>query len=354
MKKPQKDSSRIAAVDFLRIVFIGFIMMLHFLFFFGGNAATMRIRSSYIFVEAFFIITGYFTVKHFSKTSSRSIDNIAKKSISYTFKKFASYFPYVVIAILIGFAGTFLYRDYNWTRLFLEVSKFPIDILYGTVFYDTGHCGPLWYLSALFLVFPFFCIISQIKKHKNLRNIFCFILGMIFLLTGDNDTSFYPALYRAFSGLALGLLVYEGAEWLRVQSFAKKNPIYLQLFETVIFGFILFCVLHHGDFIGAFPQIRFDVLAGFVIMFTLIFSKSTYSHKLKIPFASSAAKLVLPLFLIHENIAIILYNLHLNIPFLVNVFIYYTISIIVAFLSFLVVEKKVIHKLFRHHTSGSR
>ncbi len=346
MKKLEQKTSRIMIVDLFRIVFIGFIMMLHFLFLFGDNSATIRTRSSYIFVEAFFIITGYLTVRHFKKKDSdKNIDDIARDSIAYTFSKFKTFLPYVVIAVLIGFFGTFLYKNYTITQLVLEICKFPLEFLYGTVFFPANHCGPLWYLSAMFIVFPFFCMIAQAKKYKNLRNVFCLALAIIFLLVNDgHPTEFFPALYRTFSSLVLGLLVYEVAEWLKTKSFKKNSRVFLQILEIALFSFVIFCVLHHGDFVGAFTQIRFDVILSFVIIFALIFSKTTYSHSFNLPFVSSASKLVLPLFLVHENIAIILYHLNLGLPFNVIMLIYYATSILVAVLSYLIVKKFSIRK----------
>ena len=327
-KKP--STSRIDIIDVFRLIFILFIMMLHFLQVFSDNVPGVRARSAWIFVEAFFILTGYFTTRHFRKSRKIKSDSIAKDALLYTFKKFSSFLPYVVAALVLGFIHTFMYRGYTFLSFIIEACKLPLELLFGSSFLIGDHCGPLWYLSALFIVFPFFCYLVGLNKYKYTRIIVFIFIAIIFLLTGSEETHYFPALFRASGSLVIGSLVYEMSDSISKKKFTKTKRISLQIFESFSFLFIIFIVMQHGNIIATYQQVRFCVLLAFFALFTLIFSKQTYSSRIQIPFANEIAALTLPLFLIHLNVCFIISSLNLDIPLIAIIFIYYLSSITIA------------------------
>lgn len=334
-----KKNIRISVIDLLRILFMGFIMMLHFQFQFSDTPSSVRGRSAFIFVEAFFMITGYFTTLHFSKIGNRKIESISKESIRYTIKKFKPFLPYVIFTVILGFFATFLFRNYSIKSLFIELCKIPMEIFFGSSFLVDSHAGPLWYISALFIVFPIFCMIVQIKKYRYTRNLLSFIICLLFLFIDFSKTYALPSLMRAFFCLIIGLLIYEVSNYIAKKKITKTTTILLQFIETSLLFFIFFVVLQHGDIIRAFLYIRFDVLLSFIVVFSLIFSRKTYSSKINSSFISKLSEQVLPIYLIHENIAIIMRGLKLNLPFFVLAIIYYAATIAISVLFSLIVKK---------------
>lgn len=56
---------------------------------------------SWIYVEFFFILTGYFTYRHFTRQDKQ--DSIVKSSLSYTWRKFKTFLPYTTTAITLQY-----------------------------------------------------------------------------------------------------------------------------------------------------------------------------------------------------------------------------------------------------------
>lgn len=314
MKKTvSKKSSRIDVIDLFRIIFMAFIMMLHYMFIFSGNPSGVRARSSYIFVEAFFIITGYFTVSHFKKGRAVKIDTISKNALSYTLKKFLPFLPFVIISVLFGFAITFLYTNYSLVSLLIEATKLFEEFLYGSIFVEGAyHCGPLWYLSAMFIIFPLFCILAQSKKYRSARNLLCTLITLLFLFIPNGAVGGFGALLRAFCSLILGLIIFELSEWLKNLKLKPWCRYFFQVLELCSALLIFLIVMQHGNIIKAYPHVRFCTLLSFITLFTVIFSRQSFSSNIRIPFISKAARYVLPVFLLHENIAFLFSHLGLH------------------------------------------
>ena len=94
-------------------------------------------RQSYLLVEFFFFITGYFTFKHFQKDQKAiQHDDIEAKSIKalkYTAKKFLAFLPFVIIASIMIHAGpiyTFLTTGNITQELAEAIIAIPLDSLF--------------------------------------------------------------------------------------------------------------------------------------------------------------------------------------------------------------------------------
>lgn len=75
----------------------------------------------------------------------------------------------------------------NWSIknfLFSFSENFIFDILLLTNFYLRPEVGPLWYLSAMFIVFPIFSCIMQIKN-RYLILLFSFICSGIYYFNAN-------------------------------------------------------------------------------------------------------------------------------------------------------------------------
>lgn len=52
-----------------------------------------------IFVEFFYLLTGYYTVSHFDKQISQTSSEWIGKSLHYTLWKFVAFLPYVIVSV---------------------------------------------------------------------------------------------------------------------------------------------------------------------------------------------------------------------------------------------------------------
>ena len=330
-----KKQSRIDFIDILRFVFIIFILYIHFMFIITGGDE-FRFRGSYIFVEAFLFITGYFTASHFNKSKIRKLDKKAEASISYTFKKFSAFIPYIIVAILLGLFFHLKHMQGSFVSYFIEVAKIPVDLLFGSAIIYTGFSGPLWYSSALFLAFPLFCLIMQNKNYKNIRNLVFLISIPLFICFTNLDTLGVGAIIRVFFDLLIGATIFDFARHVSKVKFNARGRIFLQVFETLSFVAIIYVISHSSDIIRELAHVKVLVYALLIIFFTLIFSRKTFTSQIKAPFIRKASIVVLPAFLIHEPIACIMMDLRLNLPsyliFMIYVSITFTISALLVFI----------------------
>lgn len=126
------------------------------------GATTLYAPGAYLFVDFFAMVTGCFTTKHFSNKLG---ENKSKEAIKYTISKFSRFIPYTIIVILvdfvINFIDLFLTNELNLGTM-IEQLLFDISLLSSSYAYPS--VASLWFLSAMLLVFPLFCLFVQIKN----------------------------------------------------------------------------------------------------------------------------------------------------------------------------------------------
>ncbi len=143
------------------------IIMGHHLY--RTGAENYHFAMGWVFVEFFFILTGYFTAKHLCKSKENN-------TIKYTFTKFKKIIGLTCIAILCEYALEFFMLYYDIGVYDLKIIReffkdLPFELLLIGSSYTAPKLVPVWYLSALFIVFPLFCLLFQIK-HKEVRYTF--------------------------------------------------------------------------------------------------------------------------------------------------------------------------------------
>lgn len=172
---------RYANVEIMRFV-AGVIIMTFHLSFVGIPRGTHRFSESYIWVEFFFILMGYFTIAHFDRNQFTDIDEKAKAAILYTKRKAMSFYPYAALSVCLYSFLDFTVHKYeiaDWVSLF-----FDITMLTGSFNNQKAMNGVLWFLTAIIIIYPAFCLLCQIKA-RNLLYIFAFYVTILFY--GYND-----------------------------------------------------------------------------------------------------------------------------------------------------------------------
>lgn len=335
----KKNSTRIDFIDLLRFVFIFIVAAFHFVLIFKHDQNS-HLRSAYMLVEFFFMLTGYLTARHFAKKRPKNSEEVAKNALSYTFSKFSSYLPYIIIALVFGLLWVLLSRRFNFVTLIADISKVPVELLLNSVFINEAniHVGPLWFLSAMFIVFPVFCMIAQIKKHRAFRNIFCLLFVLIFLGFGEFSVASIFGVFRAFSGLLMGLLMYDFIDSTRKKNLSRVSLFLIYLSIVASFSYIITIFVQRGDIAGMYPQIAYClILAQFIILASIVSERTVFSN-IKCKLFSLLGKISLPMFLVHESIAKILYRLDLGLNYQLSFLLYIAIVIIVSSLSYIVVN----------------
>lgn len=266
--------------------FIGSIVILLF------HSGTLGIvdhnfMSGWIFVEFFYMVTGYFTYKHFYNMKYTSLDDVANNSIIYTIKKYLNLFSYIIIVVCVTALYDFIISSYDNMRVFADM------ILEITLLFHRNIVPPLWYLSALFIVFPVFCCLCQIKS-KHLLYVIAFSYTVIYYnkTMVSSVTDFPFSLLRATGGLLLGILIYQFVLVLKKVSFSKAQKVLLTIVEEISLLTVVF--ITYKNINGSVFTLLF-MFIGLV----LLLSQITYTSNVSFSLFDFLGKLSVIIYIVH-------------------------------------------------------
>lgn len=284
---------------------------------------TPHFYMGWIYVEFFFMLTGYFTMKHFSNVEYYSLDNIAKASIRYTFFKFIKLIPYTTIAIFITYIviNKGNYSGNNIINMVLEMTLlYPGDII----------LGPIWFLRVLIIVFPLFCILCQIKSKS-----FIYILSFLYTIlyynyTGVLHEQYFPGnIFRAIAGLLLGVLIYGISESIKKANLHKYQAFLLNILEVVLYV-IIFVLTYTNRICFLF------ILACMFVATIIFFSEKTYTSNFSSKIVNYLGKISMVIYIIHVPIGYILKGMDISSEYIV--LIWCITSVIIASIMYCVIE----------------
>lgn len=285
----RKENDRNGLIDIYRLLMAVIIMVFHSYHLY--EIKQYPFMYGRIFVEAFFALSGYFTVCHFEKAKLMGgHSNAVVEAIKYTIKKYRAIFPYTFIAVLASLVGihAFVKEDISWFMVLRAIFE-SLMIIRGD-----SNVGVLWYLAAMLPILPVLAIFVQktpIKVYGTLSLIYVFLW---YFVLGRYDDVFVPISYlRAICGLALGVLVY------CLKLFIENRLDVREDVFTAIMAICMACPIVLTAF-----DIKTDRLI--LIMFLIAFAISFSSKTKKIVgnrFTSLCGKIFLPLYLVHLNVA---------------------------------------------------
>lgn len=319
-------------VDLCRFIAAVLIMFCHF------DLVNGRTFPTYMFVDFFFILSGYFTVQHFAKQKAESDpEKRGRISLIYTAKKFLPFLPHLLLALPIAYtASNFHYLKVgDWLGfvtgfrdMFAELFLLPIQ------FFDnpTRQIGPLWYLSALLIVMPLFSYICQ-SKYRRAIGFAGLIMAYVYFSLQVSISAFDPisALLICSSCMFLGMLVFDIAAEFRKKKFGTVSRVLFTIVEVVCLVYVCAAGLL------SFTPVKMQVIV-YMIMLVIMLSGVSYTSKIKAPFFSWLGKISMPLFLWHYVVGRILSHFSVgNSPRRLSVY-FVVISIIVAIVMYYFAE----------------
>lgn len=165
----------------------------------------------WIYVELFFIITGYFTAKHFYEKPVK--ENVCENALLYTIKKFKRILFYAVITITAIYIIEFIFAGPTGIRnqmSFLENWLCEVTFIKGGGMRE--YClVPAWYISVLFIVFPLFCMtLSNLRINKFFYTYFSWVFPVLYYgrVRISCDRRWPNDMLRALAALYLGVFVF--------------------------------------------------------------------------------------------------------------------------------------------------
>ena len=232
MKK--RPVNRNILIDIWRII-ATILILKHHTYYMNLEVHYYHFRQARMYVEFFFLLSGYFTYAHFSRRACADINEMAGASIRYTWKKWLRFLPYVIPAAS-----------------------------------GTAKVGPLWYLSAMVMATPLLgmcfqyipkylmAILSVITAlvyygvtqvsgdraapHDFVRGLICMMLGAaIFCMLEELDRLKFKKTLALFFGEAM--LLYTVLSTYSSQYSTGHGR------ETIILAFTggITLLLYHGD-----------------------------------------------------------------------------------------------------------
>ncbi len=341
VKKNPEKKTRNTMVDLCRFVAAVMIMLCHL------DLIGRPTHPTYMFVDFFFILTGYFTLAHFAKKQSPTTpEERGKIALQYTVKKFLPFLPHLLVAVPIAYIAR------NWQFLtsgdvsgFLNGCKDMLAeiLLLPTSFFDEGYrsIGPLWYLSALLVSIPVFSYICQSKYRRPL----CFVgilFAYFFYSTQTLISAFDPVsgVLKCLACMFIGMLVYDIAQSFAQLKFRTWAKVALTIIELLCIVYAV-CAGYY-----AYTPVKFQVIV-YVIMLTIMLSGQSYTSRIKYKFFTWLGLLSMPLFIWHYAVGRIFYHvIHLPSYSRWSIVIYFAFSFAAA-----IISQSLVSLAKKHHFS---
>lgn len=278
-----------------------------------------RFTAGWIFVEFFFMLSGYFAVKHLIRMEGK-IENKALYPIQYTINKFKRLFPYTAIGFTADCLISAWQYHYTGKELLRWILYLPVNMFYlpGTgvfranyevagnvgTYYIIG--GALWYVCAMLVAMPVMMYLYLYLGKKIGPWLISFLPMLIYgyliicdgTITGwhDEHLIFFACDLRALAGLLLGGLIYVLSEKIRQ---CRYKPFGVALISLAELG-LLVAVLIFADI----PDLATDalVICCFVLLLSIMLSQKALSAKINLNLLAWLGKLSLPVYCIHEAV----------------------------------------------------
>ena len=211
-------------------------------------------------------------------------------------------FPYALITTLCGWITQgvvgLLYSEWTWKNFIINfMGDFAFDVLLISNTYSHPLIAPLWYISAMMFVFPFFCIFVQIKNRYT-KVLICIIYPLMYYgwngVTGNRE--FPHDMLRVFAGLMLGLLLYEFS--VIFENHIRRTPkMIITIIELLAFTYPIYC--SYRNFVErGFTTTRLYLLCFFInLLFCL--PGFSYTEKIEGKIFYYLGRLSMPTFIVH-------------------------------------------------------
>lgn len=240
------------SIEFIRFLAAAAVAMYHFGSFYLKVERFFPL--SYIFVEFFFIISGFFMMKHICEKSD------SMKPIPYIFKKISGFFPILSVTFFVQLiifslsneldsAGAVLAQlfHFKWEFLLLHAAGFIQNPTFGVDYLQ----GQTWYLSAmvisLLLAYPlakyFRKIFNYLICPLSCIIIYSYIVQTMGTLNVGNEYFGFilAAIPRGIAGTCVGCMTYNVYTYLKDKELNKTLATILEVltYVSIIALFVL-------------------------------------------------------------------------------------------------------------------
>lgn len=348
-----------SAVEFWRFFFTVLICFLHFepVYREEGNRI---FTCCYLGVEFFFILSGFFLMRHLEKDKESSPTRAAGK---YTLGRIKRLYPHIMLGWFAYLAWNVFYYKWSFRQIFdcMRIHIWEFLLMHATMISTDWFLGQVWYISAMLLTGYFIYWAVKWNKEISVGGGGMFIVLYVYRyyswqpkfldlhleIVSDGGLTSVSATNRAMAGMLLGCIVYFIYGEIKKHEFTKKQYYLLSVLEIVslflILKIMLFSVHNRENML---------VLFLFPILIICEYGQFTVLSKiLNNRVSAYLGKISLMMYLLHYPLALVIfleYSFHES--YLAGAFIYISYVIILAALA--MAGEKVFGKIFGKILSG--
>ena len=312
--------------------------MSHHLYVLGATGNYLG-YSCWAWVDYYYLLTGFFTAKHFKINQGHKYvsENLSKDVMCYTLKKFKSFAPYVLVAVLVQYIIELCSYALNG-HIVYGLRNIVVDMPYEILcLSSTGlvyaKLAPIWYLSAMLIALPI--VIYCMLKFKDIWYIASWVIPILYYgRYGLNTAREWPNdMLRAFICITLGTFVYLLAvELNKVKIHSNAKKIAFTVCEIGCWMFTAYITIFNKN------MLNFLVLL-WVVHCVIMFSGKSMTYSVRSRFFIYLGELSLPMFLTHWAIGCLM-NMIIR-DFNTKILLYYIVTIGVSIV-LLWIKKKFI------------
>lgn len=312
--------------------------------------------SGWIFVEYFFMLSGYFTVSHLVKMKGQ-IHDTPGYPIRYSLKKFKRLFPYTTV----GFAVSCFVTAWNCGLKGMELVRWILYLPINVLFLPGGGIMPsgveisgnlsttyimspvLWYICAMFVALPVMVYLLLYAGRKVGPWLVSFLpmllYGYLIISDGtingwhEQHMAFFALDIRALAGLLLGGLIYYISVKIGSCNYTRIGKVILTVAEVMSLLFVLR--------MACITDLSYDalVILLFVVSLSLTLSGKTLTSKIHLKFVGYLGKISLPVYCLHSPILEYVKHMNYTIDDSAEILVIFLIVAALSVVLYLVIEK---------------
>ena len=307
----------------------------------------------FIMVEFFFILTGYFTMKHLKE---KNIQNKAAYPFTYTLKKFSKLLPFTMISTAFAYYQIVLFYNLDkaaaWKLIgYLPGSMFllqftgamPNNVVVAenyAVQYQMS--GILWYIMALFVALPVMVMLVIWLDDKIGLWMVTFLPLLLYgiIIHSDVTLNGWHELHnvylysdiRALAGLFMGGAVYYLSLWWGKREYTIAGKLGITVIElATMIGVILYAWRVSGSY-------DIEIVLLMVISLSITTSGKSYTSLIHSGVLRFLGTLSLPIYCFHVQVNEMLCYFNIEFPENMEAVYKFLIILAVAAIIWLIVE----------------
>ena len=313
MDRTKQQNKRNDYIELLRFIASIMVLMHHSYWSLNGQEKTWCF-GGYIFVEFFFMLTGYFTGNSFRNGKVKY-----GNSFAFAVSKVKKIFPMTTICIVALYMYRVITQNIQGADLTNLLLDMPFEILYLRDFglTATNYFGHFWYLSAMVIVL---CVYGWLADsapkffHGVVLPLSPVLYGSMFLNTLDGmghwgfEMSVVQSdIIRGFAGIGLG--------WFISDIISGWNFQPTKLTRSLLTVVELFALAVAVSFVwnNAYSPYDIHIIACFALIIAISASGKSFTSEIHSKLFRFLGRLSLPIYICHVWIEEIVHNIYIYI-----------------------------------------